>query len=241
MHPEDSRTTGKGSYPEIGSIEVRKKIGEEIRSAREFQQLSVEQVSEMTKINKRYLEAIENGEWSFLPPTYVRAFIITAAITAGLEAAEMEKRLRDIFPVDSSEQGIVRSAEMSNEDVVQQTRGTMSWTEQNRSLIFYGLIGIVAIVLVIVYLTNPSRSPDRIAENLLQKESEPVEIVKEEPAVDTTTVVAETTQVITPIEIEPSVETYELEVYAADTCYVKIEDADTVTFAQNGTYRIMEV
>ena len=115
MYPEEGRTARKAPYPEIGSIEVRKKIGEEIRSAREFQQLSVDQVAEMTKINKRYIEAIEKGDWSFLPPTYVRAFITTAAVTAGLEAAEMENRLRDVFPKEALDQGVVQPSEINEE------------------------------------------------------------------------------------------------------------------------------
>ena len=52
-----------------------------------------------------------------------------------------------------------------------------------------------------------------------------------EPAVDTTDTVVVKPQVVTPIPVPtPQVETYELTVYAVDTCYVKIEDADSVIY-----------
>lgn len=53
-----------------------RELGERLRNIREAQRLSIAEISVITKIQKRYLEAIENGDLSQLPRgPYVRGFI----------------------------------------------------------------------------------------------------------------------------------------------------------------------
>lgn len=57
-------------------LSVEKEIGERLRKAREAMGLSLAQLQEETKIQKSFLEAIENGEFSKLPsPFYVRTYL----------------------------------------------------------------------------------------------------------------------------------------------------------------------
>ncbi|MFF2089079.1 helix-turn-helix domain-containing protein [Paenibacillus sp. NPDC058174] len=65
-------------------------LGALLRKAREEHGLSLEDVQETTKIRKRYLEAIENGDHSILPGTfYLRAFVKNYCEAVGLDADEV--------------------------------------------------------------------------------------------------------------------------------------------------------
>jgi cytoskeletal protein RodZ len=61
-------------------------IGERLKKAREEIGLSYDELQEVTKIQKRYLQALEQGNYSVLPGTfYVRAFIKNYAEAVGLD------------------------------------------------------------------------------------------------------------------------------------------------------------
>jgi len=65
-------------------------LGALLRKAREQRGYSLDDIQEYTKIRKRYLEAIETGEYKVLPGSfYVRAFVKTYAETVGLDAEEV--------------------------------------------------------------------------------------------------------------------------------------------------------
>lgn len=65
-------------------------IGVRLKEAREAKGLSLEDIQKMTKIQPRYLKAIENGEFSLLPGNfYARAFIKEYASAVGLDSNEL--------------------------------------------------------------------------------------------------------------------------------------------------------
>jgi cytoskeleton protein RodZ len=57
---------------------------DELRKARESQNISLEDLSIATRISVRFLKAIEDGNFSVLPQTYIRAFIRDYANEVGL-------------------------------------------------------------------------------------------------------------------------------------------------------------
>jgi len=52
-------------------------VGETFRSARQQRNLSIDEVSKLTKIGVRVIESIEHGNFQALPPTYMRSFVRT--------------------------------------------------------------------------------------------------------------------------------------------------------------------
>jgi cytoskeletal protein RodZ len=66
-------------------------LGEQLRRAREAHGLSIDQIEEITLINARHLEAIEQGALNTLPRPYIRAFVREYAAIVGLDPAEVLK------------------------------------------------------------------------------------------------------------------------------------------------------
>ena len=60
-------------------------LHEELREARERQRLTLDALHAVTRINRDALEAIERGDFDFLPKTYVRLFLRTYATHMGMD------------------------------------------------------------------------------------------------------------------------------------------------------------
>ena len=67
------------------------KFAEELRQAREKNEITLQQMAAKTRIDIKFLEAIDNGTFSFLPNIYVRAFIKQYAKTVCLDEEETIK------------------------------------------------------------------------------------------------------------------------------------------------------
>ncbi len=228
MNYEVDRSSFRNRYPEIANPEIRRQMGQELRSTREFQNLTIEQVRAATKINTHYLENLEQGNWSFLPPTYVKLFIKAYAEAVGLMSEELTGRLDELFksaltipqfpkvhPVQSG--GL---AEVGAEN----PPGILVWAERNRSMLFYGLLTLVIIILIIVYLARPTQPPISLDEKGEQIEESAIP----EPREDTTLFVGVSEPQVEP---EPPLrETLDLKIIANDTCYLKIEHADSLIY-----------
>lgn len=65
---------------------------QDLKQAREAKQFTLNDVSDATLINVRFLEAIEQGNTDILPQAYVRAFIREYAGFVGLDPVEIMKR-----------------------------------------------------------------------------------------------------------------------------------------------------
>jgi len=65
-------------------------LGQLLRKAREQRGYTLDDIQDLTKIRKRYLEAIEEGDYKVLPGSfYVRAFVKNYAEAVGLNAEEV--------------------------------------------------------------------------------------------------------------------------------------------------------
>jgi len=72
-----------------------KTIGEQLRAAREAQGLSLDDISQATRINKKFLEDLERDVPPKLPQTYVHAVLKAFAQEVGLDPGEL---LRSLSP-----------------------------------------------------------------------------------------------------------------------------------------------
>jgi hypothetical protein len=56
----------------------------ELREAREFQLVTLEDVARMSRITIEFLEALERGQWDQIPPAYIRGYLGSYAQTVGM-------------------------------------------------------------------------------------------------------------------------------------------------------------
>ncbi|WP_226034881.1 helix-turn-helix domain-containing protein [Aquibacillus saliphilus] len=82
-------------------------IGERLKEARELKQLSLDDIQKVTKIQKRYLQAIEKSNFSVMPGNfYVRAFIKEYATAVELDPEQLIEEHQDELPSTSDESSI---------------------------------------------------------------------------------------------------------------------------------------
>lgn len=68
------------------------KLSEELKLQREKSGITLEQMAAKTRIDKKFLEAIDEGNFSFLPELYVKAFLKQYAKTVGLVEEETVRK-----------------------------------------------------------------------------------------------------------------------------------------------------
>ncbi len=228
--------TKRTHYPEIGTPEVRRQIGQELKTAREFQQMTLEQVYVITKINVRFLENLEEGRWNFLPPTYVKAFIKAYATAVGIPLEKISNRLDDLFssvvmavapekPQFSIEEEITEKSEYTKYKSVPGA----SWFEKNKALVFYIILGILSALLIFYYLTQEPKIPfiDDVLEDTTLTQNNNGKPIDIKSTVNSTSIDSELNRVSEPPQ------TMNLLMSATDTCYVKIEFGENILFEKN--------
>lgn len=188
-------------------------LGARLKEARLARGYSLDDLQNITKIQKRYLIGIEEGNYTIMPGSfYVRAFIKQYAEAVGLDADEVLTEYRKDIP------------EMQKEEVAQSftqspSRRNMKATSSNKMMeampkLIVALFAIVIIIVIttlyiqktgsvpdvaeednkpIEYEQNPNSTPAKPAEDNEEKTEEdpeenvaPEEPVTEEPEVEQT-------------------------------------------------------
>lgn len=74
------------------SSDLFKKFAEELKDTREKKEITLQQISNKTRINIKFLEAIEEGNFNVIDEIYIRAFLREYAQLIDLEEKEVLKR-----------------------------------------------------------------------------------------------------------------------------------------------------
>lgn len=131
-------------------------LGQKLKEARLAKGLSLNDVQELTKIRKRYLEAIEAGDYKVLPGSfYVRAFIKTYAETVGIDPDELLAEHSDHVPATAQ-------PEQTMEPVIQKRR-SRSEVAQNAKWLSTALMWSFAVLILVViywYVSSYSKSDE---------------------------------------------------------------------------------
>ncbi len=146
-------------------------FGEELAQARSAKGISLLDISAETRINLKFLEAIEHGQFQILPQTYVRAFLREYALGISLDPNEVLQKYDSIQqekrPRKSDEivtQHVSPQMGISGGDIKNRL-STLSPLQRNLA---FGIFLIVVVVLVVI-LAN------------MKKESESINPVSEIP------------------------------------------------------------
>ncbi len=128
-------------------------IGSILREARIRSSLSLKQVSEITKIRVKYLEALEQNDFGAVPgPTFIKAYLRTYASVLRLDADGLVEEYRSTYERRKSsqseyydltlEQMRSRNLRTGKRRPVQNTR---------RGYTVMGVVAIIAVVLLAVF------------------------------------------------------------------------------------------
>ena len=121
-------------------------LGTRLKEARLAKGYSLEDLQEITKIQKRYLIGIEEGNYSIMPGSfYVRAFIKQYAEAVGLDADQILAEFRNDIPVVQKEE-VAQSFQQSPSRRKMSSSSNGKMMEAMPKLI----VGLFAVVIVIV-------------------------------------------------------------------------------------------
>jgi cytoskeletal protein RodZ len=138
-------------------------LGQLLRKARLEKGISLEDMQETTKIRKRYLEAIEDGNYKLLPGNfYVRAFIKSYSESVGLDPNEVLQHYRNVIPATQVDTKVEpnhrkRSGIKTND----------RWSKRITTLVFISFL--VFIIVLVYYFADKSNKP---ADNTNKKEEQ---------------------------------------------------------------------
>lgn len=114
-------------------------LGQVLKRAREDKQLTLEDIQRETKIQRRYLEAIEQGRFQALPGHfYVRAFIKSYAEAVGLNAEALFNEYINELPRQPQSEAVAPVRRRSS--VSSSTGKVWSWLSPILLVVFIGLI-----------------------------------------------------------------------------------------------------
>ena len=130
-------------------------VGQRLRAAREAKGMSIEDVAAATRIPTRHLLSLEESEWNKLPaPTYSVGFAKNYAAAVGLDKVEISEQLR-------GEMGSVLPAHYTT--VPENFEPLDSDRSMPKGIVFGAIAAVIAIVLVLSWLSNRELKSDDAA------------------------------------------------------------------------------
>ncbi|MCO6017336.1 helix-turn-helix domain-containing protein [Carnobacterium divergens] len=149
-------------------------IGMKLQEARKAKGYTLDDLQQMTKIQKRYLIAIEEGNFDVMPGKfYARAFIKQYADTVGLNGDQLLEEYTEDVPQTHDEEYVEK---VSTSQTRSENHVANIWLEKIQSIL--PTIIIVAIVLAITGAIwfAATKSGNKEKEPMISKDSESVSI-----------------------------------------------------------------
>lgn len=146
-------------------------IGDKLRSARKAKGMSIEDVEKITKIQRRYLTAIENDDFDQLPGDfYVRAFIRQFADVVGLNGKELLADYKSEVPEAKPEEYVENSIDNKSERIKETTNNRKgmwrSYLPQIATVVGVVLVILVVYIVYTRFFTGTDQQSANQAENV---------------------------------------------------------------------------
>lgn len=126
-------------------------IGARLKEAREAKNLSLESLQETTKIQKRYLLAIEEGNLHILPGKfYARAFIKEYANAVGLDPDELMEEFKEEVPKTEEPDGEQLSRIQRTRKETNSEKTPSSFSIFPTIIVVLLIIGIIVVALIFI-------------------------------------------------------------------------------------------
>ncbi len=134
-------------------------MARELKNVRIKRELSLEDVSQLVKIQKNYLEKIEEGDFSFLPRAYIFTYIKEYAQEMGIHNDETLEQCRKELQMYSSVRSNLSANGVSTPSAVKSAVGENVKgirLPPVRTMVKIGVVflGLVLLVLLYLFLKN---------------------------------------------------------------------------------------
>ncbi|MHA4323726.1 helix-turn-helix domain-containing protein [Bacillus cereus] len=149
-------------------------LGQKLKEAREAKGLSIDQLHEITKIQKRHLVAIEEGNYDVLPGAfYARAFIKQYADAVGLNGEELLVEHQSTIPQSEKREVPQVSTGQKTQETMQKSS---SWPIANHMPKILVALLVIAVGVVIWFVFQALTGKDD--EKVPSAQSEKIEVQK---------------------------------------------------------------
>ena len=153
--------------------------GERLRAAREAKGMSVEDVASATRIPKRHLETIEDGDFAVLPGrTYAIGFSRSYAKAVGLNDEEIVNDVREQLGIEDPAERL-RDGTMQTEDPTRLP---------SRGLVIASIIAGIVLLIGVFAFSRSFFAPESEADSLLAAEEQRTEAEQQAQAAATQSV-----------------------------------------------------
>lgn len=147
-------------------------LGNRLKQEREAKKMSLEDLQTTTKIQKRYLIGVEEGNYSIMPGQfYARAFIKQYAEAVGLDPEEIFEEYKKDIPVNEKEDIPQLSRVKTRKQVP--AKSTKSWKFLP---ILFTILAIIAICAIVYTLVISLSGGEGNETNQAAQDSQPAEI-----------------------------------------------------------------
>ncbi|WP_336772220.1 helix-turn-helix domain-containing protein [Paenibacillus sp. MMO-58] len=147
-------------------------LGALLRKAREERGLTLDDVQEITKIRKRYLEAIESGDHSVLPGTfYLRAFVKNYCDAVGLDAEEVLRLYQHEIPASVTDQ-IVEAVPARQPKRVR-TRSSERISKLGFNIMMWSFLILIVVVVWVYFVNQKADNPKEIDNTNITDQASP--------------------------------------------------------------------
>ena len=158
-----------------------KKLTDELKTHREKKEISLQLIHNKTRIDIKYLKAIEEGNFAVMPQVYLRAFIKEYAKSIELDPEEVLKKYEmAIAGTYGIEEPVEEEGERSKKEVKAEKKKLVYTSENlkgpeetpsknnNNLIMILAGIGAVIVIAVLFFFINNSSEPEIIKENPYQ-------------------------------------------------------------------------
>lgn len=153
-------------------------LGKRLKEAREEKNLTLQDIQDMTKIQRRYLEAIEKGNYRAIPGNfYVRAFVREYALAVGLNPDQLLEEYKSELPSTMEEEEQAQLSRVNKHRRTSQTSGrpTALLSFLPRLMV---ILLIIAIVVTVWFFYQSKTEPDTTGQT--EDDSNQVEINRQD-------------------------------------------------------------
>lgn len=138
-------------------------IGEKLRNARIKKGYTIDDLQQVTKIQKRYLIAIEEGQFDHLPGDfYVRAFIKQYCEAVDLDSNELLEEYKAEIPDSQPHDVAEESSSTQKRAVDSKSDGFFSKMRNYIPQIIVGIVVIVIIGVIVFGMVNRSKNSSQV-------------------------------------------------------------------------------